>query len=120
MDLYDIAIARKLAGGSGGGGGSSDFSTAEVTIANSSGNPFVGFGCQFDDEYDIAFATIYSEGNGVISLILYKGSSQIELHNSINKNVVALSGDVEGLTDVLQPNTYIGFIVTGDCTITIS
>ena len=31
MDLYDIAIARKLSG-SGGGGGSSDFSTAEVTI----------------------------------------------------------------------------------------
>lgn len=30
MNLYDIAIAKKLSGG--GGGGSSDFSTAEVTL----------------------------------------------------------------------------------------
>lgn len=33
MDLYDIAIARKLAGGSGGGGGgSSDFTTCTMTV----------------------------------------------------------------------------------------
>lgn len=31
MDLYDIAVARKLSSG-GGGGGSSDLSTAEVTL----------------------------------------------------------------------------------------
>ena len=35
MDLYDIAVARKLS--SGGGGGSSDFSTAEVTFYSTSG-----------------------------------------------------------------------------------
>ena len=36
MDLYDIAVARKLSGGSGGGGGgSSDFSTAQVTVVES-------------------------------------------------------------------------------------
>lgn len=121
MDLFDIAVARKLAGGSGGGGGGgdSDFSTAQMTIANSSGAPFIGNGCQFDDEYG-AFAIIYSEGNDVISLILYKGSSYIVLNNSISKNVVALSGDIEGIDDDFRPERYIGFIVTGDCTITIS
>ena len=35
MDLYDVAVARKLS--SGGGGGSSDFSTAEVTFTSTSG-----------------------------------------------------------------------------------
>ena len=31
MDLFDIAVARKLSGG-GGGGGSSDFTTCTLTI----------------------------------------------------------------------------------------
>lgn len=32
MDLFDIAVARKLSGGGGGGGGSSDFTTCTVTV----------------------------------------------------------------------------------------
>ena len=36
MDLFDIAVARKLS--SGGGGGSSDFSTATVTLNTSHGS----------------------------------------------------------------------------------
>ena len=35
MDLFDIAVARKLSGGGGGGGG--DFDTATVTFSCSDG-----------------------------------------------------------------------------------
>lgn len=104
----------------GGGSSSSDFSTATVTVTNSSTNPFVGRGCQFNDEDSIAKGDLYVEGDGVINLILYKGSSEIDLDDSIYKNTVALSGDVEGYDDIFETNKYKGFIVTGDCTITIS
>lgn len=102
------------------GGGSSDFSTATVTITNSSGNAFQGAGSSFDDVGNIAYGDFYLEGDSVINLILYKGSSRISLFTSIYKNTVALSGDVEGVEGITDTNKYTAFIVTGDCTITIS
>lgn len=41
MDLFDIAVAKKLSGGGGGGGGGdSDFSLVQVTIYNNAQNGF--------------------------------------------------------------------------------
>ena len=117
MSFYDTLLAKKLSGSSGGGG---DFSTAEVTVTNSSANPFVAYGCLYDDEHSMARVNIYLEGNGIIDLILYKGSSLIELFAPIDKSSVTLSGDVEGVTDTFETNKYQQFIVTGDCTITLS
>ena len=105
---------------SGGGGGSSDFSTATVTVTNSGTDAIYGAGCQFNDEDSTAFGDIYIEEDSVINLILYKGSSTISLINAIDKSLVSLSGDVEGVTDLLDSDVYDEFIVTGDCTITIS
>jgi len=103
-----------------GSSGSSDFSTAEMTVTNGSTVPFSGNGCILNDEDSIAIGDFYVEGDDVINLILYKGSSQITLYDSIYKNTVALAGDVEGYDDIFETNKYKGFTVTGDCTITIS
>lgn len=113
MNALEQAVAS-------GGGGSSDFSTAEATVTNGSSIPFSGNGCIVNDEDSIAIGDFYVEGDDVINLILYKGSSQISLYDSIYKNTVALAGDVEGYDDIFETNKYKGFIVTGDCTITIS
>ena len=57
MDLYDIAVARKLSGG-GGGGGSSDFSTAQVTIINESESFSVNFYSNYEDsQLDMTIVT---------------------------------------------------------------
>lgn len=102
------------------GGGSSDFSTATMIVTNSSGTAFEGAGSNFDDVDNTAYGDFYLEGNGVIDLILYKDSSRITLFTAIYKNTVALSGDVEGIEDITDTNKYEAFMVTGDCTITIS
>lgn len=107
MDLYDVAVARKLS--SGGGGGSSDFSTAEVTVIGAV--PTI-YGSWLDEQSE---QTIYkvSNSSGVetaYNLVLYKGVSVI---NFAVKGEIVLSGSIESIGNA-------EYIVTGDCTITIS
>lgn len=123
MDLFDIAVARKLSGGSGGGGGGdSDFSTAQVTVTTTL------------SAVDLDQCTCCIEsgelGEGSPSAIgdissLYGGqdASTTKTYNvplykggciwSISNTNVSISGDI---VNIFGPMYYI----TGDCTITIS
>lgn len=98
---------------SGGGGGSSDFTTAEVTIVNSTAASFEGtMPMAFDGEVSGAASEFYVDVNETIVLtaILYKGHSAAIIHP---EGTVAIEGSATDLGD--------GFIdVTGDCTITVS
>ena len=106
MDLYDVAVARKLSSGGGGGGGSSDFSTAEVTISGAYSHCY---GAWALSEYECSAYSLYSE-TGTFPLILYKGKGVIELNA---RGSISTSGAIE----LDEDNVY---LVTGDCTITIS
>lgn len=114
-DLFDIAIAEKLAGG-GGGGGSSDFSTATVTVVNGISATFTwGMPIATSDTeqgFYIAQSDTYIEANSTSSFtaILFKGQCLLYAPQG---NTLTISGDIEDDGD-----DY--YIITGDCTITIS
>ena len=103
MDLYDVAVARKLSSGGGGGGGSSDFSTALLTVTGSSEVEFI---CPVTNG-DIADTRIYEAGT--YEVILYKGSAYFYVYEG---NIASVSGNIE--------QSGKRYIITGDCTITIS
>ena len=75
MDLYDIAIARKLSSG-GGGGGSSDFSTAEVTFTAIGVYEDVAFGIPSISDNKLTTLTeiVLDDGETMtVEVPLYKG-----------------------------------------------
>lgn len=145
-DLFDIVTARKLSGGGGGGttvealsvtqngtytapsgtayspvtvnvsGGSSDFSTATVTVVNGVSVTFTwGMPIAISDTeegYYIAQSDAYIDANSTSSFtaILFKGQCYLYAPQS---NTLTISGNIEDDGD----NYY---IITGDCTITIS
>lgn len=107
-DLFDIAIAEKLAGG-GGGGGSSDFSTATITVVGklNAAIPYVmttEMGAPFD-----TLVSVQQTIQGGVQVPLYKGALIIE----ILVDGVTVSGNIENLGDSM-------YLITGDCTITVS
>lgn len=112
MDLYDIAIAKKLSSSGGGGGGSSDFSTASVVVTNNQEkNPLV-----IDD---LVNADVDGLSNGValetgesktISVVLYKDIPTYGYHNGVG--IVAVTGDIV----YADGDIY----VSGDGTITVT
>lgn len=114
MDLFDIAIARALSSGGGGGGGG-DLSTAKVTI----GDDRVSFViCTCDDippEYGLpvggVVAVTDNTGAGVYNVPLYKGGA-VGTFNTFSGTLVT-SGDITELGED-------AYLITGDCTITIS
>ena len=119
MNLYDIAIARKLSGG-GGGGGSSDFTTATVTIANNTNKIIICY-CPslFEvDEYDTGFPALianaeqdaYSMSSEIFSAPLYKGSCLLRFDDEVTATITGSATQMNSME----------IIVTGDCTITIS
>ena len=95
-----------------GGGGSSDFSTAEVTIVNNTGD-----GTSFDGAIikngNININTRLDEGTNILTLVLYKGVSYCGTYD-IDMSTAVITGDAEYTS---EDNCY---IITGDCTITIS
>ena len=107
----DIVTATKLnnieqgiANASGGGG---DFSTAEVTVINNTEDVILYLPNTNDEEgWTHLGATVY--GNGVHTVVLYKGAAHGEL-----------SADAE-LTVTGDISTEDGIIVTGNGTITIN
>lgn len=117
MDLYDVAIARKLSGG-GGGGGSSDFSTAEVTITTNADILFYGAITVLDDfAYGDASNTVISVRAGLpetYNVIMYKGTAILINSDDAAFTNVSLSGSLELIDDDYAIK------VTGDGTITIS
>ena len=128
MNLYDIAIARKLSG-NGGGGGSSDFSTAEVTIVNNS-ETAVYINTQFvyedsgdkyweQDGYDLSapatvtLDTILFQGVGYMTMFV--SGSDMETFYDASK--VSVTGDIEKVPDI---DDAWWLEITGNGTITIS
>ena len=122
MDLYDIAIARKLAGGSGGGGGSSDFNKAEVTLIPKAN--YVSFGlydpcyseqpwgyhCFFVSNGQIVAGgpAAYDPSGETFTVYFLGDSFSVEPNNAYESS----SGEVSWNPDT---NTL---TITGDCTIT--
>lgn len=117
MDLFDIAVAKKLSGGGGGGGGGdSDFSIAQVTVSLNS---------QYADYYGAItgnFAEIgvgectqngvsCEQGVNVITAVLYKGKA---VANVDTDGTVKITGSARFASD------HYTIIISGDCTITIS
>ena len=98
------------------GGGSSDFSTAEVTVANGVNATFTwGMPIAISDTeegYYTAQSDMYIEGNSTSSFtaILFKGQCYLYAPQG---NTLTISGDIED-----DGNNY--YIITGSCTITIS
>lgn len=73
MDLFDIAVARKLSGG--GGGGDSDFSTAQMTVT---GNTPIWAPIPFVDPWGDSCLLSSDSTNmtldvGIYTVPLYKG-----------------------------------------------
>lgn len=106
MDLYDIAIAKKLSS-SGGGGGSSDFSTAEVTI-NIQGTeyPLIAI-------VDDVIKEMTVTENGTYTVPLYKGVVIQPLPPENLSGPPTFTGDIE-----LSIEDF-GVKVTGDGSITL-
>ena len=100
-----------------GGGGSSDFSTAEVTMVNTTTTDVdIYMPVQFDDEEEDYSALTYKayvlEGETLtVTAVLYKGIVVAYLANYEEFNV-----SVSGSAEYDRPT----FNITGDCTITIS
>lgn len=111
MNLYDIAIARKLSGG-GGGGGSSDFSIAKVTItiAKSKANLSLPLIVGDSTVGTLMIASVDEVPTQTVNMPLYKGSLTIM--------PISVTGTVSTSGDCAY--NYGQFNITGDCTITIS
>lgn len=122
MDLYDIAIAKKLAGGSGGGGGgSSDFTIAEVTVINNSANisnAVIITGCvAVDDEnYPTSVGQIQVDpdrSGTKYNYIMYKREATLLISAGVNTSTITVTGDY-------TTDGYGRYWVTGNCTVTLT
>lgn len=97
----------------GGGGGSSDFTTAEVTIASELDSWMIGSTMPMVDETGLATDITYSNNYNPSPFLiaLYKGSTIASIYNDDNHTIV-VSGGATYEDGVIT--------ITGDCTITIS
>lgn len=114
FERYRLKVLENLSGG--GGGGSGDFSTAQVTIINTTEDADVDIYLPVvidDEDYTgLMYDTYVSPGETrTITTVLYKGSNTAYLYDS-----QSLSVSVSGNVVYDHPN----FDITGDCTITIS
>lgn len=97
-----------------GGGGSSDFSTAILTVNGNFKQSDLFIAPLIDKDpnnEDIAFPMIQS-GNSTNTVILYKGRSSLLFMGSQSRTIT-VSGNIEDVGSG-------AYIITGDCTITIS
>ena len=106
MDLFDIAVASKLAGGSGGGDGG-DFSTAKLTVSGGVLQTSLPYLIDREEITGI-FTLIMGYREGSYDIALWKGSAIIEITDE-----ATVSGDIEDMGGGM-------YLITGDCTITIS
>ena len=101
-----------------GGGGSSDFSTAEVTIQITAENPdvYIAIPAIATSPTDMIlnqqYNTLNSSTAQILTVPLYKGTLAVT-GNSAGEISVNVSGSV-------QQVGALDFLITGDCTITIS
>ena len=117
MDLYDIAIARKLSSGGGGGGESSDFSTATVTLNTSHGS----YSClisRITDEGDrigvkAKIVEIIDESSYIVPL--YKGRMIMEYEDFYD-----IDPEVQPTITGNATMGEFGIEITGDCEIIVA
>lgn len=118
-DLRDFEIYRaKLVEGignmssGGGGGGSSDFSTAEVTVICNieDGTTFEGPLIKNDN---LQNSQHINNGSNTVTCVLYKGVNYSGTYD-IDMSTAVITGNAEYSS---EDDCY---IITGDCTITIS
>ena len=108
----DTVTAEKLNNieqGIANGGGSSDFSTATVTMVGTT--PDVEFQCVSVDENGMVPTIYFSTGSGTATVVLYQGRASLVNYNEYE---MSISGDIVYDTAMDE------YIITGDCTITIS
>lgn len=97
-----------------GGGGSSDFSTATMTVNGKFERSDLFMVPVIDKDpnnEDIAFPQLQS-GDSTYTVILYKGRSTLMFMGS-QSHTITVSGNIETVATGI-------YIITGDCTITIS
>lgn len=104
----------------GGGGGSSDFSTAEVTIVNNYSSEFIiEIAVAMSEEgMNASLGTLTAEriDTGMVAnVILYKGSAGAIITGFPldAPPTITTSGNIQNMEDT-------AYLITGDCTITIS
>ena len=94
----------------GGGGGSSDFSTATMTIDGENYSDNVLIGVAYTSPDGSWGSPLESASGDSLTVILYQGKACVTLESDAS---FTTSGDIE----FVEEPTY---LVTGDCTITIS
>ena len=112
MNLYDIAIAKKLSGGGGGGGG--DFTTATLTIISDGRKVDASLPMPVDagtwgpDQPAFLWTFPQELVNGTYTIVLFKGALYVPM-------------TIEGTEWTTDGNiTELGegeFLITGNCTI---
>lgn len=114
---YEPRISALEAGG--GGGEDSDFSTAQVTLIGknvSHGDVYLPITQDGGDGMpDTAFFRVNFEGNQqhTYNAIMYKGATVGLIANAARYSIESIIGNAQDMG-----NGY--FLITGDCTITIS
>jgi hypothetical protein len=99
-----------------GGGGSSDFSTATLTVNDASEAAIIHAAIIFQSETEPTegTASTFPWWATTCPIILYKGVAVIEVTDIPGGYTISTSGSIEDL------GSGFAFVVTGDCTITIS
>lgn len=131
-DLFDIAVARKLSGGSGGG--SSDFSTAQVTLSANAEDTYIQISSVVLDivsrifvppypisdplYYPLGYDTDASLGE-TLTVVLYQGAGYATFY-AYHEETVSVSGSATIEQYIVEDIPMYFIIITGDCTITIS
>lgn len=113
MNLYDIAVARKLSSGGGGGGGSD---TATVTVIGGGDGALFGVVLDMSEEFGMPAGTYpsiinYVDGlqSGTYTIVLWEGNT-----------IAAVPGvTVSGSIELIDEDNYV-YKITGDCTIDFS
>lgn len=95
-----------------GGGGSSDFSTAEVTAVNNTGNPISAANIIHISNGAMADASVIIEGTDNKTAVLYKNMARW----MVSTGTVTATGNAT----VESGRFGSEVVITGDCTITIS
>ena len=110
MNLYDVAIARKLSGG--GGGGSSDASTAKITLVDPNEMGCVLLGPFYSESHETAMPKCFTD-DGEVGVLLYKNLAQVDA-----VNVLEEGGSISVSGNATVEDAFV--FITGDCTITVS
>lgn len=127
MNLYDIAIARKLSGGGGGGGGVNPH-MATLTFVGSSDTAVINLWQYLDESTGYFDSLLEAPLIGSYVVPLYKAESSeggvysTDIYNHGERLSMTSSGDVtiREQQDAETGDYLYSVWITGDCTITLT